>query len=153
LSESLTNAENNFIDRLGLIAEAGGLTRISGRIWGLLVIAGKALAPVEIAESLQISRASVSMSLRMLAMLEVVEPKTKAGTRHTYYAMRDHPYLSMIQAQAKRANADADVVQSALAAIRRPDARKRLRELAAFYKIMEGGYLSMLERLEGLKSQ
>lgn len=153
MRESMTNAENDFIDRLGLIAEAGGLTRISGRIWGLLLIAGKALAPAEIAEALQISRASVSMNLKTLSILEVIEPKTKAGDRQTFFAMREHPYISMLQALTKRANTDAGVVRNALAAIQRPEAHRRLQDLATFYEIMEEGYRSMLQRLEALRRQ
>ncbi|CAH1194506.1 conserved hypothetical protein [Candidatus Nitrotoga sp. BS] len=151
MREILTNEENDFIDRLGLIAESGGLTRISGRIWGLLIVTGKAHAPIEIAEILQISRASISMALKTLQTLELVELKTKAGTRHTYFAMREHPYVSMLQAHSKQAKANTTVVTNAMKAIQRPEARKRLEDLETFYKIMDEGYLSMLSRLEQLE--
>lgn len=153
MAATLTNAETDFIERLGLIAESGGLTRISGRIWGLLVVSGKALAPIEIAQMLQVSRASVSMGIKTLSTLEVVEPKTKAGMRHTYFAIREHPYISMLQALVKRANADTAMVRNAMAAIQRPEARKRLKDLATFYSIMGAGYQSMLEQLEALRDK
>jgi hypothetical protein len=33
------------------MAKADGLTRITGRMWGLLVVSGKAVAPAQIADA------------------------------------------------------------------------------------------------------
>lgn len=153
MPEQLSQPERNFIERLGLIAESGGLTRITGRIWGLLIVSGKALASAEIAEALQISRGSVSMNIKQLESFDLLDARTRAGDRQTYYAMRAHPYMSMIQAQAKRTAEYTAVVRNALEEITCPEARKRLEDLAAFYEITGQGYGFMLERLEALKQR
>ena len=143
----LSAQESEFIDQLGQVAESGGMTRITGWIWGLLVICGEALAPAEIARILQISRASVSSSIRILEAQDLLVITTRPGDRQRYFAMREQPYRSMVQQHAKRAAAHIDVVQRALKQIDRPEARQRLRDLDRFYKVMQSGYASMLAEL------
>ena len=55
-----------FIERMGMAFETDGATRIMGRIFGLLLLSGKPVALDEIAESLGVSRASVSTDARKL---------------------------------------------------------------------------------------
>jgi len=149
--EDLSKQELDFIDRLGLIAESGGLTRVTGRIWGLLIVSDHPLAPAEIAETLAVSRASVSMSIKVLETFDLLEESTRPGDRQTYYSLREHPYLAMIETQAKKIAAQAALVQNALQEIDRPEARRRLRDLANFYEIVEEGHRTMLKEIEALK--
>jgi DNA-binding transcriptional regulator GbsR (MarR family) len=144
----LSQAETEFIDQLGLLAESGGLTRITGRIWALLIVSGEALAPAEIAELLQVSRASVGTGLKMLESLELLATRTRAGERQSYFELREKPYAAMMQAQTKRAAANIAVVQKAVDKIRRPAARRGLQDLESFYRIVLAGHLNMLAQLE-----
>ncbi len=144
---TLSAQETEFIDQLGQVAEAGGMTRITGRIWGLLVICGEPVAPAEIAQLLQVSRASVSSSIRILEAQDLLAISTRPGDRQRYFAMREQPYRSMIQQHAKRVADHIDVVERALKQIDRPEARERLRDLDRFYKVMHAGYAGMLAEL------
>jgi DNA-binding transcriptional regulator GbsR (MarR family) len=145
---TLSQAEADFIDQLGLVAETGGLTRITGRIWALLIVSEHPLAPAEIADLLQVSRASVSSGLKMLESLEFLNVRTRAGERQSYYEMRDSPYQAMMQTQARRTAANIAVVRRLLSQIDNPGARKGLRELELFYSIMLDGFDTMLARLQ-----
>jgi len=145
---TLSEAETDCIEQLGLVAETGGLTRITGRIWALLIVSAEALAPAEIAELLQVSRASVSTSLKMLESLEFLNIRTRAGERQSYYEMRDSPYKAMMQAQARRTANNVAVVRRVLDQIEKPGARKGLQELETFYTVMLEGFGCMLEQLE-----
>ncbi|MDH4039698.1 MAG: hypothetical protein OEW92_04325 [Gammaproteobacteria bacterium] len=144
----LSQAESDFVEQLGLAAESGGLTRITGRIWGLLIVSEDALAPAEIAELLQVSRASVSMGLKALESLELLHTRTRPGERQSYFEMREHPYAAMMQVGAKRAAANVALVRGALEKIEKPLARKGLRDLDKFYTIMLEGHADMLAKLE-----
>jgi len=148
MPHTLSQAESNFIEQLGLVADTDGLTRITGRIWGLLIVSGQALAPAEIARLLQVSRASVSMGLKMLESLELLNTRTRAGERQSYYEIREQPYTAMMKAQAKRAAAHAAVVHKAIEQIDNPGARKGLQDLEAFYSIVLEGHARMLAQLE-----
>lgn len=144
---TLSEPEHDFVNRLGLAAEAGGYARITGRIWGLLVIVGKPLAAEDIADTLQISRASVSTNLKTLQALELIEPNAKAGDRKTYYGMRDTPYASLIEGRIKQNAANISTVRKALKSIKRPAARSGLRDLLAFYEVMDKNYTATLAQM------
>ncbi|MGL4566708.1 MAG: GbsR/MarR family transcriptional regulator [Halioglobus sp.] len=145
----LSPAELDFIEQLGHQAESAGLTRITGRIWGLLVVSEEAVAPAEIATLLQVSRASISVGLRTLDSLELLHARTRPGDRQSYFEMREHPYTAMMQLQGRRAAANLALVRSALGKITKPAARKGLQDLESFYAIMLEGHAGMIAKLEG----
>lgn len=144
----LSPAEIDFIEQLGHQAESAGLTRITGRIWGLLVVSAEALAPAEIATLLQVSRASISVGLKTLESLELLHTRTRPGDRQSYFEMREHPYTAMMQLQGRRAAANLALVRGALDKITTPAARKGLQDLESFYAIMLEGHAAMLAKLE-----
>ncbi|MEZ5502215.1 MAG: hypothetical protein R3E50_06000 [Halioglobus sp.] len=148
---ALSPAESDFIEQLGLVAESGGLTRITGRVWALLIVSGKALAPADIARQLQVSRASVGTGLKTLESLDLITIRSRAGDRQSYFEMREHPYTAMMQSQVRRAAANTAMVRDALQAIRSPASRKGLQDLESFYTIVLEGHTAMLARLEALE--
>lgn len=147
----ISKPERDFIEQLGLVAESGGLTRITGRVWALLIISGKGLSPGEIAKQLKVSRASVGAGLKVLESLELVAIRSRTGDRQSYFEMREHPYTAMMRVQARRAVANAVMVRNALDTIKNTAARKSLQDLESFYAIVLDGHSSMLEQLEALQ--
>ena len=94
----LGKAEQDFVDRMGIVAEGDGLARITGRIWGLLIVTGDPLTSAEIADLLVISRGSVSTNIRTLEALEIIEKRTVAGDRsapvsYTHLTLPTTPYV------------------------------------------------------------
>lgn len=148
----LSAAERIFIDKLGLSAEQGGLTRVTGRIWGLLVVVGDPMPPATIAATLEISRGGVSGGLKTLEQFDLLEQSTKPGDRQTYFAMRAHPYSAMILALKKQTFTQAAMVRNAQAEIGTTSTNDRLEDLASFYEIMEEGYQVMLDRMAALSA-
>ena len=80
---------SQFIENMGLHYEAYGVPRIGGRLLGLLMISNRPLAAEEMAETLQVSRSSVSTNLRTLLMAELVEKVSLPGDRVDYYVLSD----------------------------------------------------------------
>jgi DNA-binding transcriptional regulator GbsR (MarR family) len=152
-SVQLTEAERDFVDKLGLQAEQGGMTRATGRIWGLLIVFGEALPPGEIAETLQISRASVSVGLKLLEQFDLLEIRAKPGDRQTYYQIRKHPYSAMIQSLIKQSVGHVAMVRAAQKAIGKTASHDRIDDLAQFYEIMQEGYQVMLDRMDALSNR
>ena len=72
---------SQFIENMGLHYQHYGLSRISGRILGLLLITPHPISSEEMAESLQVSRSSVSTNLRTLLMTGLVEKVSLTGNR------------------------------------------------------------------------
>lgn len=151
MASALSSAETEFIEQLGLVAESGGLTRITGRVWALLIISGKPLAPSDIAHRLKVSRASVGTGLKALEALELLTIRSKAGDRQSYFAMREQPYTAMMQLHVRRAAANTATVRDALKKIKNPASRKGLQDLESFYSIVLEGHTTMLAQLKALQ--
>jgi DNA-binding transcriptional regulator GbsR (MarR family) len=75
----------NFVERMGLAHEADGLPRISGRIFGLLLVSEGARSLDELASELRVSKASVSTNARMLEQRGILERICRPADRRDYY--------------------------------------------------------------------
>ncbi len=75
------------IERLGLEAERDGLPRIAGRILGFLMAAEEPASLEQIADALQVSRASVSTNCRLLEQIGAAEQVSLPGDRKDYYVL------------------------------------------------------------------
>jgi predicted transcriptional regulator len=78
---------HDFIERMGLTAENDGLSRIAGRLFGALLLADEPRSLDELAEQLDVSKASVSTEARRLLERGVAERIGKMGDRRDYYAL------------------------------------------------------------------
>jgi DNA-binding transcriptional regulator GbsR (MarR family) len=134
--EVIEDAAARFIEQMGLIAQGHSLPRIAGRILGLLVLEGRPFGLRELAERLQVSRASVSTNARLLADLGVIGRIAKPGDRQDYYELGPDPYARLLKGVSRRMTAAHETIREADASIGALDegAHQRLRELAAFYK-------------------
>lgn len=145
---NLARAEIDFIERMGINAEADGQARITGRIWGLLMVMGRMLTSAEIAETLKVSRGSVSTNLRLLENLEIIERRSKPGEREIYFAMCANPYNALTKQFAKRFANHRRMVEEAAARIERREGQQNLANLARFYELMEQCHRALLPEME-----
>jgi biotin operon repressor len=76
-----------FVERMGLEAERDGLPRIAGRILGFLITADAPASLDQIADALQVSRASVSTNCRLLEQIGAAERVSLPGDRKDYYEL------------------------------------------------------------------
>lgn len=142
---------SEFVEQLGLIGEADGLPRISGRILGLLVIYGGPLSFAEIAQRLQISRSSVSTNTRLLEHFGIIERVARPGDRQDYFSLAPDPYyrlMSGVAERKRRARALVDKTKDALPP-HWSDARKRLASLSTFYGLVSEIGETMSRELKG----
>jgi DNA-binding transcriptional regulator GbsR (MarR family) len=104
MSEKPTLEETriDFIERTGLISQAEGLPRIAGRIFGMLIFDGEMVSFGDLATRLQVSRASVSTSLRLLQERGLVKRMAKPGERQDYFQLAADPYATMLEGIRKR---------------------------------------------------
>lgn len=96
-----------FVEQLGLIAQADGLPRIAGRILGFMVIHGGPFSFSELSIELKVSRGSISTNTRVLENLGVIERVTLSGERQDYFKLHDNPYVELmrgLQNRMKKAN-------------------------------------------------
>lgn len=75
----------SFVERMGVHWASDGLPRIAGRIFGLLLVTDGSCSLDDLADSLAVSKASVSTDARLLEQLGFLERTSRHGDRRDYY--------------------------------------------------------------------
>jgi DNA-binding transcriptional regulator GbsR (MarR family) len=114
-----------------------------------LVIHGGPVSFGELAERLQVSRASISNNTRLLEQLGVIERVSKPGDRQDYFRLAEAPYqrlLAGVVERMDRARTAVDKAQRQLPADW-SSARERLSELGNFYKAAGENTRHLIDRM------
>lgn len=106
-----------FVETLGSMWEGYGLPRGAGRIFGLLLLAARALSAEEISATLQVSRSSVSMDVRGLLSIGLVERIRVPGDRTGYYMFSPHAWEHVAAIRSQEARRYADLAEQTLSAL------------------------------------
>ena len=125
-----------FVEQLGLIAQADGLPRIAGRILGIMVIHGGPFSFSELGLELKVSRGSISTNTRLLENLGVIERTTRPGERQDYFRLHTNPYVELmrgLQNRMKKARHIVSDTKDKLPAGDK-DMQNRLADLCNFYQ-------------------
>lgn len=93
MPENLTEAQRKLVERFGVLADRAGMSRIAGRILGLLLQSPTDLSLDEIVQQLSVSRASVSTEARRLLDAGIVERVGRPGDRKDYYQVSPKHFL------------------------------------------------------------
>ena len=133
----MNQAAEEFIEQMGLYAQADGLSRIAGRMLGFFIIAGGTHSFSELAEKLGVSRGSVSTNVRILESFGVIERAARPGDRQDYFRLADDPYTRMLNGSITRIQRVERLVGKTCQALpsTASDARARLQEMLSFYQI------------------
>ena len=131
---NLSQTRAEFIEKIGLITQAEGLPRIAGRVFGLLIFDGEAVSFGELASSLQVSRGSISGSIKLLEERGLIKRVAKAGDRQDYFQLASNPYATLLEGVQKRTRAARAEVQDTIDALpQNAEAKARLQAYAEFY--------------------
>ena len=94
--------QDRLIERLGLVfEESDRMPRIASRILGLLLLTPGECSIDQMAERLQVSRASISVDARRLEECGVVERVTRKGDRRDYYRIAPDHYTRTLERRLK----------------------------------------------------
>jgi len=137
----ISDAEIEFVEQLGIMAEGDGHPRILGRIWGLLNIVGEPITAGSITQTLHVSRASISTNLRMLEMLGMVVKESKPGVRESYYSIAQDAYAAMCKDASERNRKFREMIESFIPNVSRPVAQRNMRALARIHGNLEDQFL------------
>ncbi len=133
-----------FIEKMGLLFEADGMPRTAGRMLALLLLSAEALSLDELAEALQVSKASASTNARLLERMGALERVGRPGDRRDYYGVNECMPERMLAIRLERVARIRELVAEGLEAIEpgEPAVRERLEELERFH----GSVVEKLER-------
>ncbi|MFC5835420.1 GbsR/MarR family transcriptional regulator [Nonomuraea insulae] len=143
-----TDDESDYLERFGLFFEMAGGNRTAGRMFGWLLISEPPDQSItELAEVLQVSKASVSTVIRQLQQAGFVERVPAPGTRQHRYQVKADGWLQIAQSRIGFLSAGRDLSQLGLKIIGDDPARgERLGEFADFLAFMEKEYGDELVR-------
>ena len=139
----------HFIEQMGLSAQEDGVPRIAGRIFGYFVVKGGPISFTQLAQELQVSRASVSTNVRILASIGFIERVALPGDRQDYYQLAASPFLRMIESYLLRMQRMQGVLESAIANIPQDmqATHQRLRQMEHFYEVAVRSNRQLLDEL------
>lgn len=134
-------ARADFIGKIGVIVQSEGLPRIAGRVLAMLLYDGQQVSFRQLADALQVSRRSVSSSVRMLESQRLIKRVAKVGDRQDYFQVVDNVFASMVEAQATRVRPAALDIEESEQDIPASETGpgERVAAYAAYYRAMGEG--------------
>jgi DNA-binding transcriptional regulator GbsR (MarR family) len=128
----------HFVEQMALICEEDGMPRGAGRILGLLLAEDGPFSLDELAERLQMSKASVSTNARMLEQHGMIRRVGALGDRRDFYRAEQDPWESMLQTAQDKWRRMARVFAEAAEQLPagNDNGRRRLREAGRFHQLL-----------------
>ena len=142
--------KQRLIEDLGMLFEDSGIPRMSGRIFGWLLLSSpQHQSAGQIAEGVGASKGSVSTMLRMLVQFGMIERFGVPGERSAYYRVKPAYWVGMMQAKMDFIRRFHDIAERALDAVEGSDPERvsRLEETRDFYRGLGTELTSVIERL------
>jgi len=98
MANNLRDEEKNFVEEVGIAFEQTGLPRMTGRIFGWLLISDPPYqSSAELAEVLMASKGSISTTTRLLIQIGLLERFVIPGERHDNFRLREDALQRTIQ--------------------------------------------------------
>lgn len=141
---------SEFIEKVGLIAQGDGLPKTAGRMFGMFIFDGETVSFGDLAERLQVSRGSVSSSVRILEDRGILKRVTKPGERQEFFQLTANPHQNVLKhAQRGVRHARDEIVASAdsLPATA-PDIKARIDAFAGLYIAIDQSLATALDRVQ-----
>ena len=98
----ITSPQRRFVEQVGLATESDGLSRIAGRLFAELMLSEGPRSLDELAETLGVSKASVSTDARRLLTRGIAERIGQPGDRRDYYQLAPDFFERIIRSRAQR---------------------------------------------------
>ena len=131
----LRNSRKEFVERLAVAHEGDGLSRIAGRIFGLLLLCEGEMSLDEITKELGASKGSASVNTRLLEQRGFIERVSKPGDRRDYYRIMPDLFERTMEQRLARWHRFHEIVSYGLAELDlSPSVRNRLLDFETAYE-------------------
>lgn len=135
-----TDAELDFVDEVAAFFATEGLPHIAGRVIGWLLICDPPeQSAAQLAQALQVSRSSISSTMRLLTPSGLVEGVRRRGDRQEYFRIAADGWSRMLAGRYARTAAFREVTERGLDVLADapPSRRERLANVAELYRFLE----------------
>jgi DNA-binding MarR family transcriptional regulator len=141
----------HFIEEVGLMFELVGMPRMSGRIFGWLLISDPPQQSNHaLAEVLKASKGSISTMTRYLIQLGLIERVSLPGDRRDYFQIKEHAWTQMTKQRLAQIGAFRQLAERGLDLLEGESLRhqRRLREMRDIHAFWEREIPLLDERWE-----
>lgn len=144
-----TSPELDFVDEVATFFAREGVPLISGRVIGWLLISDPPeQTSLQLAETLQVSRSSISTATRLLTPSGLVEGVRRRGQREEYFRIAADGWTRMLERRYSQAAAFRRVTDHGLTVLAdAPDERRqRLTNVNELYGFLESELPALFTR-------
>ncbi len=130
----------HFVEEVGLMFEMVGLPRMSGRIFGWLLISNPPKqSHSELAEVLQASKGSISTMTRLLIQIGLIERVSLPGDRRDYFQIKPNAWAQMTKQRMAQITAFRQLAEKGLHLLQdvSPNLQQRLCEMRDIHAFLE----------------
>ncbi|GAA3960355.1 siderophore transport transcriptional regulator MmpR5 [Actinomadura viridis] len=146
-----TDAELDFVDDVAVFFEREGMPLISGRVLGWLLICDPPeQSAAQLAETLQVSRSSISSATRLLTPSGLVEGVRRRGERQEFFRIAADGWSRMLAGRYAKTAAFRAITEEGLRVLSgsTPERRERLSNVNELYRFLEGELPALWRRWE-----
>jgi DNA-binding transcriptional regulator GbsR (MarR family) len=141
----------HFVEEVGLMFELVGLPRMSGRIFGWLLISNPPQqSHGELAEVLQASKGSISTMTRLLIQIGLIERVSLPGERRDYFQIKPNAWSQMTKQRMAQITAFRQLAEKGLDLLKDTPLplQQRLQEMRDIHAFLEREMPLLDERWE-----
>ena len=142
------------LEHSAAVLTAAGFPRMPARVlMALTVTESPGLNAAELAERLEVSPAAISGAVRYLQTLGIIRRLAQAGSRRDRYELPSDWYALMVR-NSPIYGVLADQAEAGLAVVGDPasPATERLRDMAGFYRFIQGRLPELIGEWEQVRS-
>ncbi|HLU08746.1 MAG TPA: MarR family transcriptional regulator [Oceanobacillus sp.] len=146
--------KQQFVEEVGLYFERVGLTRMEGRIIGWLLICDPPHQSMgDLVEALGASKSSISVSLRTLTTLYLIDQVSIPGERRDYYKASTDLWNRSFRARLHQVTELRQLAERGidLLADETPEQRRRLELMRDYNAFMEQEFPKLLDKWDEIK--
>src|SRR5215211_7951814 len=147
----LDEERRRYVEEFGLLFGQFGLSRMFGRVLGVLMISDPPeRSAEELAEELGASRGSISQTTRSLIQMGLVQRWSRPGERRDYFRIKPGAWHEIMRREMEALGSFRKTAERGLELLgsKDPDARRSLEEMRDFYAYWEKEMPAVLERWE-----
>ena len=127
--------EDKFIEKTGIFFENVGISQMSGRILGYLLVSENPVQSLkQITERLGVAKSSISTALKALLTITMVTKIGRPGSREDYYELNPNIFKTAISAKTDAAISFKNLISEAYLLNNTENERKKImKEMVYFY--------------------
>lgn len=149
MSEQTPRSKQEYAEEFGLYFEHMGMTRMSGRILGWLMVCDPPHQTInELAGALQASKGSISTMTRVLMQIGIVERFSMPGQRRDLYRVRTGGWAAAVESSIAEYRNFRELAERGLGLLdgEPSGARVRLEDMRDVYGFFEHEMPGLIER-------